>query len=31
VPETLSGRRVVALDLGGLLAGSKYRGEFESA
>jgi ATP-dependent Clp protease ATP-binding subunit ClpC len=29
VPETLSGRRVVALDLGGMVAGSKYRGEFE--
>jgi ATP-dependent Clp protease ATP-binding subunit ClpC len=29
VPETLAGRRLVALDLSGLLAGSKYRGEFE--
>jgi ATP-dependent Clp protease ATP-binding subunit ClpC len=29
VPETLAGRRVVALDLAGLVAGSKYRGEFE--
>jgi ATP-dependent Clp protease ATP-binding subunit ClpC len=29
VPETLSGRRVVELDLGGMVAGSKYRGEFE--
>src|SRR2546423_1313673 len=29
VPETLSGRRVVQLDLGGMVAGSKYRGEFE--
>src|SRR6266480_4513410 len=29
VPETLSNRRVVALDLGGMVAGSKYRGEFE--
>ncbi|CAM06116.1 ATP-dependent Clp protease ATP-binding subunit ClpC [Saccharopolyspora erythraea NRRL 2338] len=29
VPETLAGKRVVALDLTGLVAGSKYRGEFE--
>jgi ATP-dependent Clp protease ATP-binding subunit ClpC len=29
VPETLSGRRVLALDLSGLVAGTKYRGEFE--
>jgi ATP-dependent Clp protease ATP-binding subunit ClpC len=29
VPETLADRRVVALDLGGMVAGSKYRGEFE--
>jgi ATP-dependent Clp protease ATP-binding subunit ClpB len=29
VPESLKGRRVVALDIGSLLAGSKYRGEFE--
>src|SRR2546421_9070452 len=29
VPETLSNRRLVALDLGGMVAGSKYRGEFE--
>jgi len=29
VPETLKGRSVVALDLGALVAGSKYRGEFE--
>jgi ATP-dependent Clp protease ATP-binding subunit ClpC len=29
VPETLLDRRVVALDLGSMVAGSKYRGEFE--
>jgi ATP-dependent Clp protease ATP-binding subunit ClpB len=29
VPETLADRSVVALDLGALIAGSKYRGEFE--
>src|SRR5256714_1831336 len=29
IPESLRGRRVIALDIGGLLAGSKYRGEFE--
>jgi ATP-dependent Clp protease ATP-binding subunit ClpB len=29
VPESLKGRRVISLDLGGMVAGSKYRGEFE--
>ncbi|MEU4318076.1 ATP-dependent Clp protease ATP-binding subunit [Nocardia fluminea] len=29
VPVTLAGRRVIALDVGSLVAGSKYRGEFE--
>jgi ATP-dependent Clp protease ATP-binding subunit ClpB len=29
VPESLRGRKVFALDIGALLAGSKYRGEFE--
>jgi ATP-dependent Clp protease ATP-binding subunit ClpB len=29
VPETLRDRQLVALDLGALIAGSKYRGEFE--
>ena len=29
VPETLKGKRMVALDLGAMLAGAKYRGEFE--
>lgn len=29
IPETLRGRRIVALDLSAMVAGSKYRGEFE--
>jgi len=29
VPETLKDRRVVSLDIGSLIAGAKYRGEFE--
>jgi len=29
VPEGLKGKRVVALDIGAIVAGSKYRGEFE--
>jgi len=29
VPETLKNRRLVALDMGALVAGAKYRGEFE--
>ena len=28
-PDELAGRRVLALDMGGLVAGSKFRGEFE--
>ena len=29
VPESLRGKRIVSLDLGAMVAGSKYRGEFE--
>lgn len=29
VPETVVGKRVLSLDLSGMVAGSKYRGEFE--
>ena len=29
VPETLQNKRLVALDIGALVAGTKYRGEFE--
>jgi ATP-dependent Clp protease ATP-binding subunit ClpB len=29
IPETLKNKRVLALDLGAMLAGAKYRGEFE--
>ena len=29
VPETIADKRVVTLDLSGMVAGSKYRGEFE--
>jgi ATP-dependent Clp protease ATP-binding subunit ClpC len=30
VPESMLGKRVVVLDLSGMVAGSKYRGDFES-
>ncbi|MFI0480294.1 ATP-dependent Clp protease ATP-binding subunit [Actinomadura sp. 9N215] len=29
VPETLRGKRIVQLDLGGIIAGTRYRGDFE--
>jgi len=29
VPDSLKGRRLISLDLGGMVAGAKYRGEFE--
>ncbi len=29
VPETLRGKRIVSLDLSGMVAGTKYRGDFE--
>ena len=29
VPETLEGKRLVSMDIGSLVAGTKYRGEFE--
>lgn len=29
VPETMKGKRILSLDLGALLAGAKFRGEFE--
>ena len=29
IPETLKGKRLVSVDLSGMVAGSKYRGEFE--
>ncbi len=29
MPETLQGKRLLTLDIGSLVAGTKYRGEFE--
>jgi ATP-dependent Clp protease ATP-binding subunit ClpB len=29
IPEVLNGKKVIALDMGALIAGAKYRGEFE--
>ena len=29
MPENLKGKRILSLDMGSLLAGAKYRGEFE--
>ncbi|KWT82580.1 ATP-dependent Clp protease ATP-binding subunit [Candidatus Magnetominusculus xianensis] len=29
IPENLAGKRIIALDLGALIAGTKYRGQFE--
>jgi ATP-dependent Clp protease ATP-binding subunit ClpB len=29
VPDSMKGKRIIAMDLGGMLAGAKYRGEFE--
>ena len=29
MPESLRGRKLISLDMGALIAGAKYRGEFE--
>lgn len=29
VPETLKSKRVVSIDISGMIAGAKYRGDFE--